>query len=37
MRIKFEPALLAFGIATFIAAYVMGEAQRIADENASIL
>lgn len=37
IRIKFEPALLAFGIATFIAAHVMGEAQRIADENASIL
>ena len=37
VRIKFEPPLLAFGIATFIAAYVMGEAQRIADENASIL
>jgi len=37
VRIKFEPALLAFGIATFIAAHVMGEAQRIADENASIL
>lgn len=37
VRIKFEPALLAFGVATFIAAYVMGEAQRIADENASIL
>ena len=28
---------LAFGIATFIAAHVMGEAQRIADDNASIL
>ncbi len=37
IRMKFEPALLAFGIATFIAAHVMGEAQRIADENASIL
>jgi len=28
---------LVFGIATFIAAHVMGEARRIADENASIL
>jgi hypothetical protein len=37
VRMKFEPALLAFGIATFIAAHVMAEAQRIADENASIL
>jgi hypothetical protein len=37
VRIKFEPALLAFGVATFIAATVMGEARRIADENASIL
>jgi len=37
VRIKFEPALLAFGVATFIAAHVMGEARRIADENASIL
>jgi hypothetical protein len=37
IRIKFEPPLLAFGIATFIAAHVMGEAQRIADDNASIL
>ena len=37
VRIKFEPALLAFGVTTFIAAYVMGEARRIADENASIL
>ena len=37
VRMKFEPALLAFGIATFIAAYVLGEARRIADENASIL
>ncbi|HJS45176.1 MAG TPA: hypothetical protein VJ753_02130 [Rhizomicrobium sp.] len=37
VRMKFEPGLLAFGIATFIAAHVMGEAQRIADENASIL
>ena len=37
VRIKFEPPLLAFGVATFIAAYVMGEARRIADENASIL
>lgn len=35
--VKFDPPLLAFGIATFIAAHVMGEAQRIADENASIL
>ena len=37
VRMKFEPALLAFGVATFIAAHVMAEAQRIADENASIL
>ena len=37
VRIKFEPALLAFGVATFIAAYVMGEGVRIANENASIL
>jgi hypothetical protein len=37
VRMKFEPPLLAFGIATFIAAHVMAEAQRIADENASIL
>jgi hypothetical protein len=37
IRMKFEPALLAFGIATFIAAHVMGEARRIAEENASIL
>ena len=37
IRMKFEPALLAFGIAAFIAAHVMGEAQRIADEDASIL
>ena len=35
--VKFDPPLLAFGVATFIAAHVMGEAQRIADENASIL
>ncbi|HKU54149.1 MAG TPA: hypothetical protein VJP60_02205 [Rhizomicrobium sp.] len=35
--VKFNLPLLAFGIATFIAAHVMGEAQRIADENASIL
>jgi hypothetical protein len=28
---------VVFGIATFIAAYVMGEARRIADENASFL
>jgi hypothetical protein len=35
--VKFNPPLLAFGIATFIAAYVMGEGVRIADENASIL
>jgi hypothetical protein len=28
---------LVFGIATFIAAHVMGEARRIADENASFL
>jgi hypothetical protein len=28
---------LVFGIATFIAAHVMGEARRLADENASIL
>lgn len=37
VRMKFEPALLAFGIATFIAAHVMAEAQRIADDNASIV
>jgi hypothetical protein len=37
ITVKFEPPLLAFGIATFIAAHVMGEARRIADENASIL
>jgi hypothetical protein len=37
VRMKFEPALLAFGVATFIAAHVMAEARRIADENASIL
>lgn len=37
VRLKFEPPLLAFGIATFIAAHVMAEARRIADENASIL
>jgi hypothetical protein len=37
VRVKFEPPLLAFGVATFIAAYVMAEARRIADENASIL
>ncbi len=37
IRLKFEPPLLAFGIATMIAAYVMAEARRIADENASIL
>jgi hypothetical protein len=37
VRIKFEPPILAFGVATFIAAYVMGEARRIADDNASIL
>jgi len=37
VTVKFEPALVAFGIATFIAAHVVGEAQRIADENASIL
>jgi len=35
--VKFNAPLLAFGAATFIAAYVMGEAQRIANENASIL
>jgi hypothetical protein len=28
---------LVFGIATFVAAHVMAEARRIADENASIL
>ena len=32
-----KPLMLIFGIATFIAAYVMAEARRIADENASIL
>lgn len=37
VRLKFEAPLLAFGIATFIAAHVMAEARRIADENASIL
>jgi hypothetical protein len=35
--LKLNPQTLIFGIATFIAAYVMAEAQRIADENASIL
>lgn len=35
--LHFEPPLLAFGAATVIAAHVMGEARRIADENASIL
>jgi hypothetical protein len=37
IRIKFEAPLLAFGVATMIAAYVMAEARRIADENASFL
>jgi hypothetical protein len=36
-HVQFEPPLLAFGIATTIAATVMAEARRIADENASIL
>jgi hypothetical protein len=36
-HMHFEAVLLAFGVSTFIAAHVMAEAQRIADENASIL
>jgi hypothetical protein len=35
--LHFELPFLAFGGATFVAAHVMGEARRIADENASIL
>jgi hypothetical protein len=35
--VELDERSLVFGIATFIAAYVMAEARRIADENASIL
>lgn len=32
-----RPLLLIFGIATYVAVYVMSEARRIADDNASIV
>ncbi len=32
-----KPVLLVFGIAVYIAAYVMAEAQRVADDNAAIV
>lgn len=35
--LDFRPLLLVFGIATYAAAYVMAEARRIADDNASIV
>jgi hypothetical protein len=35
--LDFRPVLIAFGIGISVAAYVMAEAQRIADDNAAII
>jgi hypothetical protein len=35
--LEFRPLLLVFGVATYVAAYVMAEARRIAEDNASIV
>lgn len=34
---ELKPVLLVFGVAVYIAAYVMAEAQRVADDNAAIV
>ena len=35
--LSFNPAMLFFGLCTYVAAYVMAEARRIADDNASFV
>jgi hypothetical protein len=35
--LDFRPLLLVFGLATYVAAYVVAEARRIADDNAAIV